>query len=337
MMYPVYDFRLQMTQVCTQKCRHCFADSKKTIKGELSTDEIIKFIKNDLIPRGLKWVTLTGGEPLIRFDDCLEITKFCAKNEIIPRLNTGGLVPDIESKIETLISEGMETIMLPLKSFYRDKHDGFCGVTGCFDQTINTFKTIAKLNGTSCLRTTLFNWNIEDIPKLISLARDIGISKFRFRPELPSGRALKHNEYPTINQVIEVTKLVLMEKKSKNFPNIEFLNPCFQFLYSDKVNDYSQCPCGITKLFLTSKGSIKPCGFYKNTFGNIRETSFEDLWNSNPHFVIKKIRSSYIFKQCTDCKYWNICKGGCPVVIYNENDNFDGYNRYCPIQHNIQY
>ncbi len=335
--YPFYDLRLQMTKACTQKCRHCFADSRGALKKELTLDEILNLIKENLIPRGVKWITLTGGEPLLRFDDCLKITEFCRNNSITPKLNTGGMVPDIETKIKDLISAGIETIMLPLKSAKAEVHDSFCGLKGTFNQTINTFKTISKLNGISCLRTTIFNWNTSEIPKIISLAREIGVSKLRLRPELPAGRAFLHDEYPSLDQVIEVTKLVVEEKKSDSLPSIEFLNPCFQFLYSGKENDYIECPCGITKLFITSTGFIKPCGFYKDTFGNIRESDFKDLWEIKPHPIISYLRSSGRFKHCKDCDHWYLCKGGCPVVIYNESGHFDGYNRYCPIQNKKRY
>jgi len=330
--FPFYDLRLQITNSCPQKCKHCFADSKSSVMNEITLKEISNLIVKDLVPRGLKWVTMTGGEPLLRYDDCLSITKLCRDCGVVPRINTGGYVKNVDNKVTKLIEAGIETIMLPLKSTSPTAHDSFCGIKGVFENTIRLFKLIRKLNGTSCLRVTLFNWNREEIPNLLKLARDIKIDKFRIRPELPAGRSFQHSEFPSTYEISQIAKLLLHEKDLNDDIAIEFLNPFFQFLYSDYNKEYQTCTCGITKAFITSKGDIKPCGFYKDSFGNILKESFNSLWEEKPHPVLKRLRSRKPFEKCKQCKSWDFCKGGCPVIAYNENGALDGYCRYCPIQ-----
>ncbi len=333
-MNKFYDLRLQMTNSCTQSCRHCFADSDKPKPSELSLNEMTLLIENDLIPRGLKMVTMTGGEPLLRFQDCLEITKLCIQNNLIANINTGGNVNKFKDKIKKLINEGINTIMLPLETTIPVVQNSFTGTKDAYKKTIERFKFIKENGGVTCMRVTIFNWNVVEIPKLFELANELEVDFFRIRPELPAGRAFQHNEYPSIKQINEVTSYLIEQRNKQRKTQIQFLNPHFQFLISNDLNDYNACQCGITKAFVTSEGDVKPCGFYSQSIGNIRTRSFENIWDDSNNDILKPIRESQSreYEQCKNCSYWNTCRGGCPVVIFNDHENFNGKNRYCPIQ-----
>jgi radical SAM protein with 4Fe4S-binding SPASM domain len=334
---PFYDLRLQMTNACLLKCRHCFASSGTPSASELGIVEMRTLIREHLVPRGLKLLVMTGGEPLLRFEDCLKLTKLCKQLGVFCRVNTGGFVENVKDKVRMLVEAGIDVVLLPLQSTISKVHDDFCGVDGVFDNTTSIFKLLSDLGATSYMRITLFKWNVQEIPKLVNLARDIGVTKILIRPELPSGRAREQEEYPTITQILDVGRFLVQEQSTSQDVQIQLLNPFFQFLYSSKPDDYAACTCGITKAFVSAEGYLKPCGFYKDEFGNIRENAFDELWEKNPHPLFQQLRLSKPFMECLGCKHWPLCRGGCPVVIYNDWESLDGQCRYCPLQNRIKW
>ena len=92
----------ELTHLCNLKCPYCYVGKDK-IKEELSSEEWFKIIKQ--IP-WYSFVTLVGGEPLIRSDFC-EILAQCAKKTLgkINVVTNGVLINDeiinafIESKM----------------------------------------------------------------------------------------------------------------------------------------------------------------------------------------------------------------------------------------------
>lgn len=66
---------LEITNRCNLKCRHCCMDAEPlSVNNDLSTDEWKRII-DKLVPLDLEYVTITGGEPLVR-DDILEIAEY---------------------------------------------------------------------------------------------------------------------------------------------------------------------------------------------------------------------------------------------------------------------
>ena len=52
---------------CNMRCKHCGSSCTDALPGELTTLEAFKFIDmcKDI---GLKWISLSGGEPFVRPD-----------------------------------------------------------------------------------------------------------------------------------------------------------------------------------------------------------------------------------------------------------------------------
>ena len=58
-------------------------------------------------------------------------------------------------------------------------------------------------------------------------------------------------------------------------------------------------------------------------YGNIQENSFEEIFAHNDRE--KLLNRNYVLpkNECEDCRFWGVCRGGCPWAAYNKNDNLN--------------
>ena len=53
----------EVTMGCNMRCKHCGSSCAEALPDELTTEEALDVI-NQLSSIGLRWITLSGGEPL---------------------------------------------------------------------------------------------------------------------------------------------------------------------------------------------------------------------------------------------------------------------------------
>lgn len=57
----------EVTMGCNMRCKHCGSSCAQPLPDELTTGEALDII-GQLSAIGLRWITLSGGEPLTRHD-----------------------------------------------------------------------------------------------------------------------------------------------------------------------------------------------------------------------------------------------------------------------------
>ncbi|OQA31486.1 MAG: molybdenum cofactor biosynthesis protein A [archaeon ADurb.Bin336] len=67
---------LEVTDKCNFRCKHCRVEGWEQIKKPLTTKEILSLI-DQAKERGVKTITFSGGEPLLRKDIIELITYNC--------------------------------------------------------------------------------------------------------------------------------------------------------------------------------------------------------------------------------------------------------------------
>lgn len=89
------------------------------------------------------------------------------------------------------------------------------------------------------------------------------------------------------------------------------------------------CGAGITRLFITSEGTVTPCPFIPQfKFGHIIQDDLQTILLNRDKF--NKYISEYpISNKCMKCIYVSLCRGGC-LATYIEDYNKMGVN--CPLK-----
>ncbi|MEM1627527.1 MAG: radical SAM protein [Sulfolobaceae archaeon] len=331
--------RLFITTGCNLGCLHCYVNAKNPLPDELTEEEFYKII-DELIKSGLLYLTITGGEPLIKKHLVLKIIKYASKYGIIIRLNTNGLLIDEEiAKEFSLIPNFHVSISLDGP---KEIHERIRG-KGTFDKVVNNIKILRKYNVRVAISSVLTKPNIPYMEEMVKLAIKLDTQEIRFPIFLPLGRGKFNRELlePDILDLFKAGKEFSRLTRiygDKIAMSID-LPPAFidsDVLYNPKYEFLKYgCYVGFVRLDIFPDGKIYPCDtFADNDFiitncRNNRKLDFISIMNSS--VVLSKIRESSdkLKGICGICKFNQTCRGHCRAYSYNVYKDLSSPNPLC--------
>ncbi|AFY19327.1 MULTISPECIES: radical SAM protein [Pseudomonas] len=179
-----------MTNRCNLSCRHCYVTSSP--HGEFGFDigkmrHLLKEIQSEL---GSVRIALSGGEPLTRSEDALDFLEAANKLHPLLLLTNGTL---ITQKMADKLSKLNMTIRISLDGYSAETHDLIRG-KGSFKKSIKGIQNLQN-SGFPLENIELFAMippeGVDGLPKVLSLAEDLGIRKMKIEPIAKTGRALE--------------------------------------------------------------------------------------------------------------------------------------------------
>lgn len=185
-----------VSQRCFLYCKGCYSFSREEKYGqELSTDKIIEFLKY-VYSKGIKKVTLCGGDPLTRLD-ILELLHKIKKIGFYISLDTVGtsIIKNVErsgsvviKKIDAKkISKYVDIIGIPVDGSSNEIFKLFRQTsTDIINEQLSICKELHKYGANICINTVVHKGNLEDAYDISKMIKKIDyINKwqiFRFSP-----------------------------------------------------------------------------------------------------------------------------------------------------------
>ncbi len=295
------ELRFAVTRKCDGACRHCYNKSGQDV-DKLTTEDYIRLLKEiyQLNPN-LDRITLTGGEPLNEKERVITIAQVAQSLGIRVRLVTRGweLSPEV---CEELKEVGVTRIQVGLDSsgsgIYKDDsqtewdtfHSWLRGDHDGFEKAVDGIKNAVNAGMNVSVRYSLARPNIDDIANTYQFVSSLGVSKFKLRALFPDGRA-KRRLIPELitGKDLAYAQYNLIQASEGKRTMVEITQPCLYALPSRQgleqgtyeKNSYKEsCPCGIVAAYIDSNGDVKYCLFDEQIFGNTRDDSFVNVWNS---------------------------------------------------------
>jgi MoaA/NifB/PqqE/SkfB family radical SAM enzyme len=313
--YPTQIANFAVTYRCNSRCSYCYIWKKNDHESELSLHEIESLFRNNYdILKKVSSIQLTGGEPFLR-PDLPDITKVI--HDILPKcfiwIPTNGLIPE---KIHTMVGEILQDVKSLGISISIDgigaEHDKQRGLQGSYQKSLETLKILSNYrreysNLSLSVGFTLSPYNIDEALKVHQLAIDYD-ADFSLRPVNTSEIYYGITEKPLYNQelldVLHALSKSSIKRKGwqKSITFLSFLRGIPQFLRDPKRRPV-KCSAGSKSFFLDPYGNLYPCIALNYRIGNIRDTSFQDLWFSKR---ADKVRENISKMGCPGC--WVECE-----------------------------
>ncbi|UCF94990.1 MAG: SPASM domain-containing protein, partial [Desulfobacterales bacterium] len=245
-----------------------------------------------------------------------------------------------------LAEAGIQRISVSLDGSTAEIHDRFRGVEGAFEGTLRGIR-IAKEAGIEFqINTTITQTNLDQIPAIQQLAIQLGAVAHHIFLLVPTGRgkyivdrAIDAAEYErTLNWFYDQRERTPLQLKATCAPHYyrilrqrakaEGQSVSFQSHGLDAVT--RGCLGGIGFCFVSHRGVVRPCGFLNVTCGNIRQTSFADVWNHSD--VFRALRDYSLLKgKCGECEFKRVC-GGCRARAFEATGDFLAEEPLCSYQ-----
>ncbi|MEM3000922.1 MAG: radical SAM protein [Candidatus Nitrosocaldus sp.] len=264
-----------VTYRCNARCNMCNVWQNPSRAGEeITVDDIRK------LPSGLRFVNITGGEPFVRRDleDIIGVVREKTKRIVI---STNGYFterivslckryPDVGIRIST---EGLQKT-----------NDTIRGISDGFDRTLRTLFTLRRMGLKDIgFAMTVQDINCKDLLPLYELSNALG---YEF------ATATLHNSHyfhkldnkiqdkeAVCNEFSKLVTELLKAREVKKWFRAYFNYGLMNYIYGGKR--FLPCEMGTESCFIDPWGDVLTCNGMneKVSMGNIKERSFEDIWN----------------------------------------------------------
>ncbi|MEN6520265.1 MAG: heme b synthase [Armatimonadota bacterium] len=332
----------ETTAACNLKCIHCRAsavDSRPP--DELTAGE--SFVLLDSIASFARpVVVLSGGEPLVR-EDIFEIANYGTSLGLRMVLATNGTLVTRDTA-HRMKESGVQRISVSIDGASAVSHDRFRRQSGAFDGALRGIEHIKAEGIPFQINTSVTRQNLAELPDVLDLAVRLGAVALHIFLLVPTGcgKEIAGEEMITPGQYEET--LNWLYDRSKDSP-VKLKATCaphyFRIMRQRAAEEGIKitpethgfeamtkgCLAGTAVCFVSHKGDVYPCGYLPALAGNIRETSFPEIWKDSELFQALR-DESLLEGKCGLCEFKSVC-GGCRARAYAEAGSYLAEEPYC--------
>lgn len=252
--YPL-TVSFNITYRCNLQCAYC--EYRKQKVDELSTTDIYHII-DQLHTMGTKFITLTGGEPLIR-EDIQQIIQYCKNKKFSVTLNSNGTL--FHKKFQEIKSVDFIQFSLDGPKDINDQHRG----QGVYDRVIKAMQHCQKEHIKCCMVATLTRDNVSHIDQIIRIAEQNNIGVY-FQPVTPNLSGNARHDMPLMPPEDQYKKAIqfLLEEKKSGCKAIHTSTSALKHLYHWPHPKKLFCSVRLCHFFIEPDGKIFWCDNFPN-------------------------------------------------------------------------
>ncbi len=162
--------QMDLTYRCNERCIHCYLDHED--HGEMTTSEI-KSVLDQLAEAGVFFLTLSGGEILMR-RDFFEILEHAKMRLFCVKLKTNAVLIR-EKEADRIRDLGVESIQISIYSHRPEVHDGITKMPGSLKRSIQAIRFLRSKGLRVTIANVLMLQNLHDYPGVRALAAELGV------------------------------------------------------------------------------------------------------------------------------------------------------------------
>jgi AdoMet-dependent heme synthase len=313
----------ETTLACGLACRHCRATAQPernpleltTEEGYRLLDEITRF------GRPYPHVVFTGGDPLNR-PDLHELVRAATERGIGASLAPAA-TPLLTKEVLTSLHEaGVQNISLSIDGSDAARHDGFRGVAGTFEKTLECARWAREVGLPIQVNTLVTDETLADLPAIYELMLTMDIMRWSLFMLITTGRGSDLREVSPVESerlnawAYSLTQTAPFQIKTTEathyrrlaIKQMQAAGMDHEAILKTSVGRGFGIRDGNGIVFISHDGTVNPSGFLPIPLGNVRTSSIVDLYRD--HEVMRALRAPEGFKgRCGTCEYSRVCGG----------------------------
>lgn len=316
----------ELTSRCNFDCKMCYVhmnpEEQNQIGRELTAQQWIDLGKK-AVEKGMIYLLLTGGEPLLR-PDFVEIYTALIKMGLLISVNTNAslLTPEI---LECFKKHRPEKVNVTLYGSCDCTYGNLCGNSRGFEAALRSILAMKEAGIRVNLNTTFTKLNVQDMDWIVAFAREHSIplrmSTYIFPPvrtphetedvnlsPAEMGRAAARFDWLTLTEEQRNRRAELIRKCLASEPAP----------VEGQESRISGCMAGRGAFWITWDGKMYPCGMLSDFAVDALELDFDQAWKE----TCKWVQTMYLPKECLSCKYQSLCPS-CAAVFQCANQATD--------------
>ncbi|HTA42898.1 MAG TPA: radical SAM protein [Bryobacteraceae bacterium] len=301
---------IDLTWRCNERCIHCYLDHEDS--AELTLDELCHLL-DSLAEAGVFFLTLSGGEIFLR-KDLEQIVAHARACSFDIKLKTNALLIGPE-QAAWILRHGVHQVQVSIYSHRPEVHDGITKVRGSLDRSIAAIARLRALGVRVVIACVLMKQNTGDFEGVKQLAADLG-AEFTLDPTITPHL----NDYGSLLELnIPREDLVSLFHNQALTGSTDICLPPAPV--DDDILDGTPCSAGHTSCYISPHGDVWPCVQFPLASGNVRESSFLDIWTGSVQLrEVRGIRARDL-TTCSGCGHVGTCSR-CPGLAFMEGSMY---------------
>lgn len=347
--YFINGIHWSMTGRCNLKCKHCYMDAPNYRYKDLDTKTCRTLIAQ-MREANVTYVTLTGGEPLLR-SDFFELLDCLLENDIVIRqIYTNGLLVN-----ETFLHNLLERKISPTFVLSFDGvncHDWMRGLDGTEEKTKAALKRIIAAGYEVMVDTAIHRGNFESLADTYQLLVQYGVSKWKTSLVYETDR-WKESGCTTdlsLEELYEEYLQIIAMNREAGFPiaiqldgfidcqkgSGEYSIPYERFDGSNDCLEKNSCITCRCHPYLLPNGKLIPCASmteqFSSTASDLTQTTLSDVYSDmqSDFFGLTNMKVRDVMEHnedCRTCEYKYQCGGGCRAMAFFDHTGLYGKSR----------
>lgn len=326
----------EITLSCNAACVHCGSSAGSPRDGELDRAEAMSLC-DALASLGVRRVTLSGGEPLVR-PEWADIARRLVRSGVEVDLISNGIALDARCA-ERIESLGLKGVSLSIDG-PEEIHDPLRGVAGAYTKAMEAARHLRRRSVPVGAVTQVNRRNLDSLPRLEAALAEAGFLGWQLQLTMPIGRCKGEGSIVLKpREVTSIIRFIVEASRRRSFPVYAADNIGWMLRCEPEIRSYAPpgrrffrgCQAGLSLIGITSSGDLRGCLSLPPDFneGNIRMRELADIWHDGEAFSYnRKFRKSDLKGRCSQCAFWRTCRAGCTCLAYASAGK-TGENGYC--------
>ena len=337
----------EITRRCNLNCVHCRSSSTLEVEGhpDFSLAEARRVL-DDIHSYASPVVVLSGGEPLLR-GDVFDIAEHGTSLGLRMCMATNGTLVTSET-CRNIKETGIKMVSLSLDGASASVHDDFRNQPGAFDGTMNAIRLFNEHGIPFLINSSFTQRNKQEAPQIYELVKSLGATAWYLFMIVPTGRGEEIMEelIPESEYEEMLNWHYTMEKEESDLLVRPTCAPQYYRIVLQRAKEEGEkfqrrslkfstggskgCLAGQLICLIDVDGNVLPCSYFPKAAGNIKEQSFQEIWETAPLFL--ELRDFKAYKgNCGKCEYVNVC-GGCRARAYAIHGDYMAQEPFCSYQ-----
>lgn len=293
---------MQVTERCNLACPGCYLADRKGPFAD--PGEIDGRVFAPMASLGVRFVTITGGEPLLH----PELPTICAAaagrfDEVQVVCNGVLLTPEMFLRLR---DAGVTSVRVSLDGATAEMHDALRGRAGTFDALCANLRGIAALPASSRRGVetgaimTVQPANVTQVEAVAALTRELGLFRLLLQPLHPFGQVYPPTGAPVARPSTDPAYLDALDRSLAAMRRLAKSSPCFLENSPEMLDAFSafhvrergpRQRCGVDRfVFVNSRLDVRGC-LFGAPLDNLRRTPAAEIFTGQAWSDFQRFRT----------------------------------------------
>jgi len=274
---PTDSVILAFSRECLYSCQHCY---EKLSLGQKDSVPLKRWkeIVRELQDIGVNVVILSGGEPMLRYEELLELLESGNKNISEFHLHSSGYGLTLDKALR-LKAAGLGAAGIGLEDPNPERYDKFRGCKGAFREAVEALKNLNRAGVFTYTNMFLKKEVIQegDLKNYLELVKNLGGGIVLFLEAKPCGEYLFGNMDEALSETERklATEFFLEANRRKEYRHHPLIH---YYSYYEKPERFGCLMGGLSHFYVDSGGHVEPCIYMPVSFGNILDENLTEIY-----------------------------------------------------------